>query len=74
MNTQRVETWVWVLVYLGLVVIGIGMSVQRTDVALGWGITAVSVVLDALGAVLIWVRSRANDDASTQADKQQGTP
>ena len=74
MNTQRVETWVWVLVYLGLVLIGVGMSVQRSDATLGWAITAAGVVLEALGAVLIWVRSRANDDASTQADKQQGTP
>ncbi len=63
MNTQRVEAWVWVLVYLGLVVIGVGMSVQRSDAALGWGITAAGVVLDALGVALIWVRSRAKDEA-----------
>ena len=62
MNTQRVEVWVWVLVYLGLIVIGIGMSVQRSDVVLGWGITAVGIVLDALGVALIWLRSRANDE------------
>ena len=74
MNTQRVETWVWVLVYLGLVLIGVGMSVQRSDATLGWVITAAGVVLEALGVLLIWVRSRATDDASTQADNHQGTP
>lgn len=62
MNTQRVEVWVWVLVYLGLVLLGIGMSVQRSDAALGWGIAVVGIVLDALGAVLIWLRSRAKDN------------
>jgi hypothetical protein len=63
MNTQRVEGWVWILVYLGLILIGIGMSVQRSDATLGWGITLAGVVLDALGVVLIWVRSREKDEA-----------
>ncbi|MEQ1683554.1 MAG: hypothetical protein ABL916_07900 [Burkholderiaceae bacterium] len=63
MDTKRVEGWVWILVYLGLVLIGIGMSVQRSDATLGWGITIVGIVLDALGVALIWVRSRANDEA-----------
>jgi hypothetical protein len=63
MNTTRVEVWVWVLVYLGLIVIGVGMSVQRSDAMLGWGITAAGIVLDTLGVVLIWLRSRAKDEA-----------
>ncbi len=63
MNNQRVEAWVWILVYLGLILIGIGMAVQRSDATLGWGITVAGIVLDALGVVLIWLRSRANDDA-----------
>ena len=63
MNTQRVEVWVWVLVYLGLVLIGEGMSVQRSDELLGWAVTAIGITLDALGVVLIWVRSRAKDEA-----------
>lgn len=63
MNTQRIEGWVWILVYLGLVLIGIGMSVQRSDITLGWGITVAGIVLDVLGVVLIWVRSRAKDEA-----------
>ena len=63
MNTQRVETWVWVLVYLGMVLIGVGMSVQRSDEVQGWVVTAIGITLDALGVVLIWVRSRAKDEA-----------
>jgi hypothetical protein len=63
MNTTRVEVCVWVLVYLGLVVIGVGMAVQRSDATLGWGITAAGMVLVTLGAVLIWLRSRAKDEA-----------
>ena len=63
MNTQRVETWVWVLVYLGMVLIGVGMSVQRSDELLGWVVMGIGISLDALGVVLIWVRSRAKDEA-----------
>lgn len=63
MNNKRIEGWVWVLVYLGLVLIGIGMSVQRTDATLGWVITALGITLDTLGVVLIWLRSRAQDEA-----------
>jgi hypothetical protein len=63
MNTTRVEVWVWVLVYLGLIVIGVGMAVQRSDATLGWGITAAGIVLDTLGVVLIWLRSRVKDEA-----------
>jgi hypothetical protein len=39
------------------------MSVQRSDAMLGWGITAAGIVLDTLGVVLIWLRSRAKDEA-----------
>ena len=63
MNTQRVEAWVWVLVYLGLVLIGVGLSVQRSDELLGWVVTATGITVDALGVVLIWLRSRAKDEA-----------
>jgi membrane protein DedA with SNARE-associated domain len=61
MNNARVEKWVWVLVYLGIILIGVGMSVQRSDTTLGWAITAAGIVLDTLGAALIWLRSRAKD-------------
>ena len=63
MNTQRVEAWVWVLVYLGMVLIGVGMSAQRSDEALGWIVTVIGITLDALGVVLIWLRSRSKDEA-----------
>ena len=65
MNTRRVEVWVWVLVYLGLVVIGVGMAAQRSDTTLGWGITVAGFVLLAIGVVLIWVRSRIKNNQGT---------
>ena len=55
---SRVEVWVWVLIYGGLVLLGLGLAVQRSDASLGWTIAAAGVVLAVVGAVLVWVRSR----------------
>ncbi len=62
MNTRRLETWVWVAVYLGMVLIGLGLAVQRNDAALGWGIAVTGSVLTAIGIVLIWLRSRTKEE------------
>jgi len=55
---SRVEVWIWVLIYSGLALLGLGLAVQHDDASLGWSIAAIGVALDVVGAVLIWVRSR----------------
>ena len=67
MSTARVDVWVWVLIYGGLVLIALGLSVQRSSATLGWALAAAGFVLAAIGAVLVWVRSRMKDS-------NQGTP
>ena len=62
MNARRLETWVWVAVYLGMLLFGLGLAVQRNDAALGWGIAVTGSVLTAIGIVLIWLRSRMKED------------
>ncbi len=57
-TAKKIETWVWVLIYAGLILIGLGWSVQRSDAALGWGIATVGAAGVVAGAVLVWVRSR----------------
>ena len=61
MSPQRVEVWVWVLVYGGLLLLGLGLSVQRSDASLGWGIAALGIAFASIGVLLIWVRSRMKD-------------
>jgi hypothetical protein len=56
--SKRVEIWTWVLIYLGLILLGLGLSVQRGDGALGWGLMTVGGVCVGVGSALIWVRSR----------------
>jgi hypothetical protein len=56
--SKKVGTWIWVLIYGGLILLALGLSAQRSDASLGWGIAAVGVVGIVIGSVLVWVRSR----------------
>ena len=56
MKPATVETLVWVLMYGGLLGVGLGIALQRTEPAFGWTLMA------AAGVLLIYVRSRMKDD------------
>ena len=60
MNIQRIESWVWLLIYGGMALLGLGLSVQRTNAPLGWSMAVLGGVCGVIGVVLIWVRSRMN--------------
>ena len=62
MSTKRIDGWIWPLIFLGIILIGLGLSIQRSDVALGWGVAAGGVTLTVTGIVLVWVRSRMKDE------------
>lgn len=53
-----VEKLVWIYIYAGLILVGLGLSVRRIDAAIGWVILAVGIVSTVVGIVLVWVRSR----------------
>ncbi len=61
MSTARVELLTWVLIFGGLLVLGLGIAVGRSDAALGWAIGVAGGIAAAVGVVLIWVRSRMKD-------------
>jgi lysozyme family protein len=58
MKTSTIETLVWVLIYGGLLGLGLGLAVQRYHAPLGWGIAVTGAVVATVGVVLIYVRSR----------------
>jgi len=64
-TAKRLQTWAWVLIYAGMVLVALGLSVRRSDATLGWGIAGPGVTLIAIGIVLIWVRSRMKDPKET---------
>jgi hypothetical protein len=58
MRASNVETLVWVLIYGGLLLGGVGLFVDREGSALGIVMVVVGAVALLAGIVLVWVRSR----------------
>ena len=57
----RVEVLVWVLIYGGLLVFGLGVALSRGGFDYGRSFSVVGIALAIAGVVLVWVRSRMND-------------
>lgn len=54
----RLQKLIWVLIYGGLLTLVLGLSVQRTDDAIGWSMVVGGGIVAAVGFALIYVRSR----------------
>lgn len=64
MKPSTTEKLVWILVYGGLLAVALGIALQqRGNAALGWALVGGGAIVAAAGVVLIWVRSRQEDDA-----------
>ena len=62
LTSQRLHTIIWVLVYGGLLILVLGLSVQRSDDDLGWSMVAAGLVVALLGFALVFVRARMKAD------------
>jgi hypothetical protein len=58
MTPAKIEKWVWVLIYGGLLTLSLGYFMHAQTVWLGELLMAAGGVAAAAGVVLIWVRSR----------------
>jgi hypothetical protein len=61
MTAAKLDVWIWVLLYGGLALLGLGVAVQRDAAALGWGMVGVGALVAAAGVLLIVVRARLPD-------------
>jgi len=61
MKPSTIDTLIWVLVYGGLLGVGLGLSIGRSDETLGWTVVTGGGVTAAVGALLVYVRSRMSD-------------
>jgi hypothetical protein len=68
MTTRTLEKLVWVLIYGGLLLICLGVFVQRGDAALGWALAALGTAFAVAGVALIGVRSRMPDTHSQEQE------
>jgi hypothetical protein len=61
MTPATVEKLIWVLIFGGLLVLSLGLFVERQNMAFGWSLVVAGGALAAAGVVLVWVRSRMKD-------------
>jgi VIT1/CCC1 family predicted Fe2+/Mn2+ transporter len=61
-HLKRMQHLIWVLIYGGLLTLVLGLSVARTDGALGWSMVVGGGGVALLGVVLIYIRSRLKAD------------
>jgi sulfite exporter TauE/SafE len=61
MKAATLDRLVWMLLFGGLVAVGLGWSVQRSDGALGWTLIVAGGAMCVLGIALIVVRARVKD-------------
>ena len=59
---QRLQNLIWVLIYVGLLTLVLGIATARTDEATGWVLVVGGGVVAAVGVVLIAVRARLQAD------------
>ena len=58
MDTKKIETLIWVLIYGGLLLLSLGLFLPEHRAGLGWTFIVTGVAAAAAGVVLVWVRSR----------------
>ena len=63
LSAARVGALTWVLIFGGILMLGLGLVVRRSDTVLGWIIAALSIAAIVIGVLLIWVRSRMEKTA-----------
>ena len=58
MSNQRLEQLIWVLIYAGMLVFGLGVWYVEHSLAVGSTLMTLGAASVAAGVVLVWVRSR----------------
>ena len=58
MDTKRIDKWLWLLIYGGMLGLCLGWFVQSGNAALGAMLMMGSAVAAAIGIALIFVRAR----------------
>ena len=58
MENATIDKLIWVLIYAGLFVVGLGIWFMEHSLAVGWTMFLLGAGSVLAGAVLIWVRSQ----------------
>jgi succinate-acetate transporter protein len=58
LTAARLDVLVWSFIYGGLIAAVVGLALARNGETYGIGVVVAGAVLVAIGAVLVWIRSR----------------
>jgi hypothetical protein len=58
MRAKTIESLAWALIYSGLLILSLGLFLQRSSALFGWALVAVGAIDALAGVVLVIVRSR----------------
>jgi hypothetical protein len=61
MSNVALGKLIWVLIFGGSLMAVLGLTIQKTDAALGWPMAVIGGLIAVVGAVLVVVRSRRKD-------------
>lgn len=67
MKPSTLETWIWSLIYGGLIAVCLGIFVARQNDVLGTVLGVAGGVVAVVGFALIYVRSRLGDSGQSKA-------
>ena len=70
-KAQRIETFIWPLIFGGMLIGSLGFSLQRERDAIGWALVVIGGCAIVVGAVLLWVRSRLPDGPPSPSIKPE---
>ena len=68
---QRIEAFIWPLIFGGMFLGSLGFSLQRERDLLGWALVAAGACAIVAGVVLLLVRSRLPDGPPSPAIKPE---
>ena len=61
-SKARLDLLIWVLIFVGMFVIALGIATRPAAPATGWSMMVGGGFACVVGVVLIWVRSRLDPD------------
>ena len=59
---SRLDVAIWALIYLGLFAAVLGIASRGAAPWSGWALIVIGAAVSALGVVLIWMRSRLQEE------------
>ena len=61
-DIARLHALIWILIYAGLLTLVLGLFTRHSDTVLGCSLIIVGALVAAVGAALIYVRSRLKEE------------